>query len=40
MSDDLCRSYGAHNSEEAKDGWNAKLVLVALVKEERRDRGL
>ena len=29
-----------HNSEEAKDGWNSKLVLIALVKEERNDRGL
>ena len=36
----VCRSYGAHTSQEAKDGWNSKIVLVALVKEERNDRGL
>ena len=40
MTVSLCRSYNAHTSQEAKDGWNSKLVLVTLVKDERKDRGL
>ncbi len=34
----LCRSCNAHTSQEAKDGWNSRVVLVKLVMNERKSR--
>ena len=36
----LCRNCNAHTSQEAKDGWNSRLVLVKMVMNERKKRGL
>ena len=34
----LCRNCNAHTSQEVKDGWNSRLVLVKLVMNERKSR--
>ena len=38
MTVSLCRSCNAHTSQEVKDGWSSRIVLVKMVMNERKSR--